>query len=55
MRNTRNYNTLKQVIDVLEKGQFPELVWVGKNYSKKDLIDDLRRIESKSRTPSFYD
>jgi hypothetical protein len=44
MKNVRSYDTLEDIITELEKSQFPELVWVGKNYSKEELINDLRRI-----------
>ena len=36
--------TLEDIIKKLEKGKFNKLVYVGKNYSKQDLIDELKEI-----------
>ena len=36
--------TLEDIIEKLEKGKFNNLVYVGKNYSKQDLIDELKEI-----------
>jgi hypothetical protein len=33
---------ISSVLDKVTQSKFPELTWVGKDYSKKDLIDDLR-------------
>lgn len=45
-------NSLQEIIDILEGGKtshpgnyFPEMVWVGKNYSLADLIRDLKEIQ----------
>lgn len=42
--------TLKQIIQILEDVDFPPanaMVWIGKNYSKQDLINDLKRLDEK--------
>lgn len=36
--------TLEEIIEKLEKGKFNNLVYVGKNYSKQGLIDELKEI-----------
>lgn len=36
--------TLKEVIVALSKNPNANMIWVGKNYSKADLIKDLEEI-----------
>lgn len=42
-RGTVEVDTLPEILALLESGKYPELVWVGKNYSKADLIRDLKK------------
>ena len=44
MRTNNSYNTLEEIIEVLSKNPNGESVWVGKNYSKADLIQDLKAL-----------
>lgn len=44
MRQNNSYNTLEEIIEALSKNPHSENVWVGKNYSKADLIEDLKQI-----------
>ena len=34
---------LLKILGVIGAGSHPELTWVGKNYSKSDLINDLQK------------
>lgn len=43
-RPTQQASSLSEILTLLEKGKYPELVWVGKNYSKADLIRDLKKL-----------
>ena len=44
MRQNNSYNTLEEIIEALSKNPHSKNVWVGKNYSKADLIEDLKQI-----------
>ena len=35
-----------EILSLLEKGTCQESVWVGKNYSKSDLIRDIKNLRS---------
>lgn len=37
-------NSLQEILSILEATSYPELTWVGKNYSKGDLIRDLNKL-----------
>ena len=41
-------NSLTDIISKLESNDFTHLVYVGKNYTKQDLIRDLRMINDNS-------
>jgi hypothetical protein len=45
MRNNNSYSSLEEIIVAISGNEHASLVWVGKNYSKQDLIDDLERIQ----------
>lgn len=45
-RNTATYNNLNDIINALNVNNFSELTWVGKDYSKAQLITDLKRIQT---------
>ena len=36
---------IEEILEILEATDYPDLTWVGKNYSKADLIRDLKRIQ----------
>ena len=40
-----NYVILRKVLERLTSGKFPELTYVGRNYTKADLIKDLEAIQ----------
>lgn len=37
---------LKEIIEKLNSNDFPECTWVGYNYNKFQLIEDLKRVDS---------
>lgn len=41
----KDTDELDEMLSILEAGKFHELTWVGKNYSKADLIRDLKKIK----------
>jgi hypothetical protein len=47
LQKTENYSTLEEVIKALgdPNAVGASMTWIGKNYSKKDLIDDLIKIK----------
>ena len=45
VRPTQELHSLDSIIDVLTAAMYPELVWVGKQYSKADLIRDLKKLK----------
>lgn len=50
--------TLAQIIKTLEDIDVPAanaMVWVGKNYSKQDLIDDLKELQKEQEVSKFDD
>ena len=42
-------NSLDEIIDLISGCKYPELIWVGKNYSQADLIRDLKEQASESK------
>lgn len=46
VRVNQSYNTLEDIIQALSKNEHASGVWVGENYSKQDLINDLEKINS---------
>ena len=40
----RSFETLREIVDHV-RGRFPAQVFVGRDYSKADLIRDLERID----------
>lgn len=42
-RDKASYSNLSDIITELDS-EHADLVWVGKNYSKRDLINDLKQI-----------
>lgn len=45
VRENQEANNIDEVLSILEAGTFQELTWVGKNYSKADLIRDLKKLK----------
>ena len=45
IRKVATATTLDQVIELVSKSSHPEMVWVGKNYSKAQLMVDLNNIK----------
>jgi len=43
-RNNNSYSSLEEIINALSKNPHASSVWVGENYSKADLIEDLNNI-----------
>lgn len=41
---------LKKIIEKLQTNEFPHLTWVGKNYSKADLINELTEVHERLST-----
>ena len=39
------YNTLEDIIAALSSGKFPEMTYVGNQYTKADLIRDLKKVQ----------
>ena len=50
MRENNEFDSLPEILSALTSGKFPELTFVGKNYSKADLIRDLRKINASLET-----
>ena len=46
MRENREFNSLPEIIEALSSAKYPDLTFVGKNYSKADLIRDLDKVDS---------
>ena len=49
-RPNASYDNLEDIINALD-GPHVDGVWVGKNYSKRNLIDDLKRLQSEYEAP----
>jgi hypothetical protein len=47
IRTDQNADSIPEILGILEAGKFPELTWVGKNYSKANLIRDLKKLKEK--------
>jgi len=50
--------TLKEIVQILNEVDFPganRIIWVGKNYSKQNLIDDINEIIKKEQYENFDD
>lgn len=48
VRTRRTCDTLEEIIECLSPGKLGnEMTWVGKDYSKADLIRDLQKIVDK--------
>jgi len=45
VRTNNSYSSLEEIIEALSKSPYPELTWVGRSYSKADLIRDLTEIK----------
>lgn len=43
-RSLSSYSSLEAIIEALECNPHSSSVWVGKNYSKAQLIEDLKKI-----------
>ncbi|KKM18732.1 hypothetical protein LCGC14_1662710 [marine sediment metagenome] len=41
---------LKKIIKKLQTNQFPHLTWIGKNYNKADLINELTEVHERLST-----
>lgn len=48
VRTNHTYSTLPEIIKALSCNNYPELTWVGNNYSKADLINDLTSLREKA-------
>lgn len=46
IRNIATYNNLNDIINALSVNKFSEFTWVGKDYSKAQLIEDLKKIQA---------
>lgn len=44
IRKNQKADSLEEILSILEKTEYPEMTWVGRNYSKADLIRDLKKI-----------
>lgn len=53
IRSNNAYSSLQEIIEALSKNPHTSSVWVGENYSKQDLIDDLIRL-NETTIPKFY-
>ena len=42
-RTNQEVDSIREILDILEATKYPEGTWVGKNYSKADLIRDLKK------------
>jgi|GEM_PF-5218108 len=52
-RNNNSYSSLEEIINALSKNPHGSSVWVGENYSKVDLIEDLKRL-NEQLMPKLY-
>ena len=43
-RLNKSYSSLEEIIEALSDNPHASQVWVGENYSKADLIEDLKKI-----------
>ena len=49
-RTRESFDTLEEIIECLSPGKVGnEMTWVGKDYSKADLIKDLQRVLQNTR------
>ena len=46
-RTNNSYSSLEEIIQALSKNPHASGVWVGDNYSKADLIEDLKKLKEK--------
>lgn len=53
-RPEAGYGTLEEVIKALSSGKYPELTYVGKQYTKASLIKDLCKIKEQLSGISAY-
>ncbi len=43
-------STIQEILDIIDNpDKYPEMVWVGKNYSLADLIRDLKKYKNRRR------
>ena len=49
-RTNKSYSSLGEIINALSKHPHANSVWVGENYSKADLIEDLKLLRFKFQT-----
>jgi len=47
-RSKATYSNLDDIINALNVNKFSEFTWVGKDYSKAQLIEDLKKIQASS-------
>lgn len=49
VRNRRTCDSIEEIVEVLSPGKLGnEMTWVGKDYSKADLIRDLQALSEKA-------
>ena len=46
VRVNQEADDIDGILSILEATKHPALTWVGKNYSKADLIRDLKKLSS---------
>ena len=44
-RTNQEANSVEEILSILNQGDYPEMAWVGRNYSKADLIRDLNKLK----------
>ena len=44
-RTNKSYSSLEEIIQALSKHEHAGSIWVGENYSKADLIEDLKKVK----------
>lgn len=48
LRTTNSYSSLQEIISALKCNDFPDMTWVGKDYTKGQLIADLEEVYANS-------
>jgi hypothetical protein len=54
-RTNNSYSSLEDIIKALSKHEHTRGVWVGENYSKADLIEDLKNIHLLNLVDEWHD
>ena len=49
IRNKASYSSLTEIINALQCNEHSECTWVGKDYSKAQLIEDLTEVKNISK------